>query len=543
MTNKFFIFLIIFATSLPTLCCNLRPLPHEWPLFANREKSLEIQKEAEEFFEYLVEEAENGQECLMDAWAHREIEDGIKHALGFKEFRAMMKKASRANGFALLALSRLDSRFRQDDTFKRLAGMKNPAFLTEIALNPEELKYFWDNYGDDFKDFPGRNPKEKLLNLAIKKKWNKARLAKAETLFENYLEDANPSYLEEAFSQLRYAASRGYALAMYQLHIQLQKYPEYKIAENEEQLYLEAATELEFPSALYTSAVILFEQQNFILAKERLTRLLTNAEQDLSIKWLADNAKDLMILIELAERGFKQAILTNGMTVNRSYEKNSYLITPSMREMISKLRKMLAEIDAMKKELAQESTDEDSDDARIDEPACSRQLPSETESYSAPCAQKKPVQKSASMQTKLSQKKSKVEARKTKRAQRPAQNREQGEIAEASIAANPFAELLKARLMPVRGLVETMLNGQHLNGREIQSFFNAFENVNLTNTVGSHHRVNLQYAEAGPSEKITIVAPHKGKKRRDLTGKYKSMTSKLKSMLNDLGIRKIEDLE
>lgn len=552
-----FIISFVFFVSPHVFTCPSTIRPHEWPLYDNRESCPE---EAQEFLSYLLDQVNCGLEFALDAWAHQELHDGIKKGLhapnkrkpisGFRVYRNTLEAAAKSNTFALLALKKCDESFETESVYNQLALAQNPQFLTEIATNPNELKYFWKEYGSSYQKLPGTDAKEKLLNLAISKKWNVARMEKATMLFERFSQTNNRSDLEEAFDLLRYAASRGFAKAMYSLHIDLQTYPDFSRCEGEVRGYLEAAAEFDNPNVLYTSANFLFEDGNYPAMRERLARLTTLINGDSRFDYLAHARDALKELALLAERGMRQNNFS-GFVVERTYEPNTNLVTESMLERIKYLRTMFDEVDRMNDTLANESNEEieDAEDPSLDENTDMGESEDDSPEVvnSAAIAQPKTLtvtsKKNQSSQKLLSKKKSKVTQRKDKRATEGLSHKEEPETnpATLSFAENPFSDAIRARLNPVKNLVATLLDGRFLNGREMLMLFNSFQGAAVENTVGSHNKVNLQWAEDGPQEKTTIVTPHMGK-RRDRVGKYKSMSGKMRRLINGLGITKIEDL-
>lgn len=568
---------INFLLSQQIFAINVTTHPYEWPLFGNFDSSLKLKIEAKKFLVYLLGQAKDGREFALDAWSHTEITEGIKNALGLRTYREVLTRLSEeGNDYALLHLTKIDFKVKNDTNYEKLALNENPEFLTEIVLNPNELQYFWTKYGPFFMQYEGTTPKEKLLGLAISKRWNAARIIKANMLFEQYAREKNKIHAQKAIDELRYAAKRGFPEAMYELHIKLQEFPEYLLDPNEARERLERAAELDNCSALYVSAQFHLEEDNFCATNQRLERILSIAKQDTSVQRLADGAAHLKNLAFLYERGLKESLIEGKkIRFQRSYVKNNWdFISPSIRKMIENLRSMFEEVDKMKIELANEAVEEEfldnenhsiillndnSQESQEISPSLLTNSYEEIKNVLSPepkLLEAEEVVDNLQVEHKeenllqpssaeKSQKKSKKAQRRVERQARMEtilSRTKQNDPEEFRFADNPFAELLKTRLSPVRELVKIILEGGHLNGREIQTFLNAFHSVAVTNVVGSHNNVHIQYAEGIPVEKITIVSPHKGK-RRDLTGKYKTMTGKLQSLLHGLGIYKIEDFD
>lgn len=586
---KIKIFLVVFLVSFGfyqrAFGCNTTTRPYEWPLFGNQERSV-LPKEDEEFFIFLLEAMHREQEFALDAWACPALKNGIANALGFRRFCELLRNAVKeGNGFALFELKvrKQIHPSEHDKIYERLAKERNPAFLLDVYSSPHERQYFEKNFGYLLFDVEGETIEEKLLNAAIAKKWNPARVEKAEWLIKQSEEASNHSRLAEAFDLLRYAASRGFSSnVMYRLHQLLQTYNQFALDLNEHMDYLSAAAELGNWNGLYTSAVFALRDNHFSQAQEHLDALLELIKDERDCFNLREAALFLKDFIFLLERNFTQNGPKYNFGLDIYYNKGS-LITSSQRRAARLLREMFAEVDRLTEVLADESEDEEDEehqDEWVEEEAPDRitelvakkkdnQVLSASKTKEETTAQildvpvcgknktndEKATEDSTSTRTviagqkvaaprKTSRKRDKVLARQAKRNEQRNKKPQSKPEPESSMKLddNPFADVIRERLMPVHDIVATILDEhQFVNKRQTQRFLNALNNVQLENTVGSHNKVGITLAEGCDEQTMTIVKAHNGK-RRDLTRKYKSMTGDLKRLLQNLGINSSKDL-
>jgi hypothetical protein len=524
--------------------CAVSSFYYEWPLFNNQESSVELEEEAKEFLKYLLTACKEGREFALDAWSQKGIRDGIKNALGFKKYRDELREASKSNDFALHALQ---TKIDNAQILDRLAKSQNPSLLTEAALNPMVTFCFWQDYYSIFDHVEGRCPREKILNAAINAKWNQARIEKANFLFELYSKDKNSEDLEEAFKNLRYAANKGFINAMYKLYEKLPEHPAFETHEYEWRMWLEVAAALDDPWALYMTSTYFFEENDFVSMRVSLERILFLVQDNQKLLEYKDAALILLDLAYLRERQVRDYSDEIEIVVMRR-KASGKLIPNSVVKTIRVLRSFFEEIESMSSEFTKEINQKEdvlSTPGHEDVEADANIVTQESLSVALKTDKEEKVS-IVNSQVKKSNKKNKVSTRKAKRRVKndnisQALRSSTPMTTDISFSDNPFAESIKRRFKQIEGLVAIILSGGHLNGREIQAFLNAFRSANVENVVGSHHKLNIQYTEEAPMEKLTIVTPHKGH-GRDLTGQYKSISAKLKSLLNGLGIRTIEDL-
>jgi hypothetical protein len=90
---------------------------------------------------------------------------------------------------------------------------------------------------------------------------------------------------------------------------------------------------------------------------------------------------------------------------------------------------------------------------------------------------------------------------------------------------DPFLKDLAARLMRVRALVDALLEGQSLSGKELRKLLNALGIHKPSNTTGSHNTVGISL---DPDHQVrrTIIRGHKNSSIHTNSNKVRSVFTK-----------------
>lgn len=567
--NAFILFLTMQFFSFASFVCNAFNQPTNYPWFGNTEsaKTQAERDEAEEGLRYFLDEAERGQEHILDAWSYVELRDGLKNALGFRKYCEILESMEASNSYARFALySALGPKeaAKKKRMWYQLAKEKNPQFLTFISNNIPDLKLYWQTHDPEMsrsrkdKEFYKELYAEKIIDEAISQKWNEARHKKAQLLIDKYRKDFCETHLRHAISEIRYLASRGFSRSMYNLHVLFQEFGSATgLNEAEAKDYLEASARLENPHALNASAQLLIGKKQFEEAQARLQRFIELTPNDSNGYFWKDNAEYWLEMIQLYEKLIELVGDDVVLNVAPKFEnKKAYTINRSMREGNLRMKQLLDELLAIKHDLDDSeleesvslSTEKDIDsplthDGNVerkditekvdDKKITTDLLENVTQSPKRPTAQLKICRKSE-----------KVKHRQSKRKKaRVMPEKCPGQKLENIFVDNPIHDLLIKRLSPMSDLIDIILSKEsYLNGRDLQRFFNALRGIDLKNSVGSHRTINLDIAGFEPTKTMTIVSAHKSSKHRDLTGKHRATTAKLRRLLHEMNINSVNDL-